>query len=78
MNDDNVKTFPGFPSKPTEAIIIRDRIRVAIIELHTAMRPMLEVLGSSDKLTMNFTVAGDKMQVSLAPGKPNDETRRTP
>lgn len=72
------RTLPGFPAKPSEAIAIRDRIRVAAIELHRAMQPLLEILGSSDALAMTFTVAGDKLKVSLTPGKANDELRRTP
>ncbi len=72
------ETLPGFPRKPSEAIAMRDRIRVAVIELHRAMQPLLEILGSSDALAMTFTVAGDKLKVSLTPGKANDELRRTP
>jgi len=73
------RTLPGFPAKSPEAIEQRALIGRAIVELHRAMRPILEILDSQAVITMTFKVAGDTVKATLTPGKANDEaTRRNP
>jgi hypothetical protein len=72
----NERTFPGFPEKPAAAIEQRAKIGRAVIEVHSAMRPILDILDSQATISMAFKVAGDTVKVSITPGKPNDEVRR--
>jgi len=67
--------LPGHPRKPTEAIARRAHITAAVVELHRAMTPLLEVLDSKASISMRFKVAGDDVTVSIKPGPPNDEER---
>lgn len=66
------RTLPGFPAKPAAAIAQRNRIGVAAIDLHRAMTPLLEILDSRCQLTMIFSIGGDKLRVTVTPGKASD------
>ncbi len=69
----NQPTFRGFPAKPPAAIEHRAQIGAAAVQLHRAMRPILEILDSQAVISMTFKVAGDTVKVSITPGKSNDE-----
>ena len=62
----------GTPSRTQEQIERRARISAAVVALHAAIAPLLEVLDSRASITMHFKVAGDDVAVSVKPGKPND------
>jgi uncharacterized protein (DUF362 family) len=64
--------LPGHKSRTPEQIERRAHIGAAVVELHRAISPLLEVLDSKATITMHFKVAGDEVTVSIKPGKPND------
>jgi hypothetical protein len=64
--------FPGTPHRSNETIQRRAHITAAVVELHRAMEPLLEVLDSKASISMKFKVAGDDVTISIKPGPPND------
>lgn len=68
--------LPGMKGRTAEQIERRARITAAVVELHRAVTPLLEVLDSKASITMKFKVAGDDVTVSIKPGTPNDEERK--
>lgn len=61
------------PGKSEETLQRRAHITAAVVELHRAMTPILEVLDSKATVSMKFKVAGDDVTVTIKPGPPNDE-----
>jgi hypothetical protein len=64
--------LPG-SGRTAEQLQRRAHITAAVVELHRAVSPLLEVLDSKASITMKFKVAGDDVTVSVKPGPPNDE-----
>jgi hypothetical protein len=64
--------LPGMPGRSKISLERRERLIAAIVEVHRALVPMLEVLNSDSSLTMRFKVAGDALTVSIKPGKSAD------
>ncbi len=57
----------------TEAILTaREQLTTAVVALHRALLPLLEMLDSKSTVTMRFKVAGDLLAIQLKPGPPND------
>ncbi len=71
----NDQRLPGMRSRTEEQLQRRAHITAAVVELHRAVTPLLEVLDSKASITMKFKVAGDDVTVSVKPGPPNDEER---
>ena len=65
----------GFAKRNPKAVEQREQITQAVVQLHTAMRPILDVLDSKAAVSMSFNVAGDKVKVTVTPGEPNDEAK---
>lgn len=65
--------LPGMPQPDPKSSITRERIRQAVIAVHKACVPMLEVIDSNATIRMSFRIAGDTLTIQLQPGKPNDE-----
>jgi hypothetical protein len=62
-----------YPKRSEQTLQRRAHITAAVVELHRAMSPLLEVLDSKAAISMKFKVAGDGITVSIKPGPPNDE-----
>ncbi len=71
----NDKRLPGMRGRTEEQLQRRAHITAAVVELHRAVSPLLDVQDSKASITMKFKVAGDDVTVSVKPGPPNDEER---
>jgi hypothetical protein len=64
--------LPGMPTRSEAILTQREQLTSAIVALHRALTPLLEMLDSKSSVSMKFKVGGDSLTIQLKPGPPND------
>jgi hypothetical protein len=65
-------TLPGFPTRTEAVLTARENLTTAVVALHRALAPLVEMLDSKSSVSMKFKVSGDTLTINLRPGPPND------
>lgn len=64
--------IPGATTRSDAILTQREQLTTAVVALHRALNPLLEMLDSKSSVSMKFKVAGDVLTIQLKPGPPND------
>jgi hypothetical protein len=65
-------TLPGMPTRTEAVLTARENLTTAVVGLHRALAPLVEMLDSKSSVSMKFKVSGDTLTINLRPGPPND------